>query len=44
MIHVCDENRGTKKDFTCPQDLLMEKMIYFRYPDIILVLLKSVII
>ena len=30
MIHVCGENRGTKKDFTCPQGLLMEKMVYFR--------------
>ena len=30
MIHVCDENRGTRKDFTCPQGLLMEKMVYFR--------------
>ena len=30
MIHVCDENRGTKKDFTCPQGLLMEKMVYFK--------------
>ena len=30
VIHVCDENRGAKKDFTCPQGLLMEKMEYFR--------------
>ena len=30
VIHVCDENRGSKKDFTCPQGLLMEKMEYFR--------------
>lgn len=30
MIHVCDETRGTKKDFTCPQGLLLEKMVYFR--------------
>ena len=30
VIHVCDENRGAKKDFTCGQGLLMEKMEYFR--------------
>ena len=30
IIHVCDENRGAKKDFSCPQGLLMEKMEYFR--------------
>ena len=30
VIHVCDENRGAKKDFTCAQGLLMEKMEYFR--------------
>ena len=30
VIHVCDETRGTKKDFTCPQGLLLEKMVYFR--------------
>lgn len=30
VIHVCDETRGTKKDFTCPQGVLMEKMAYFR--------------
>ena len=27
---MCDETRGTKKDFTCPQGLLLEKMVYFR--------------
>ena len=30
IIHVCDETRGSKKDFTCPQGILMEKMAYFR--------------
>ena len=29
-IHVCDETRGTKKDFSCPQGILMQKMAYFR--------------
>ena len=30
MIHVCDETRDAKKDFTCPQDLLLSQMGYFR--------------
>ena len=30
VIHVCDETRDAKKDFTCPQDLLLSQMGYFR--------------
>jgi hypothetical protein len=30
-IHVCDESRGMKKDFVCPQNLLLSRMVYFRY-------------
>jgi hypothetical protein len=29
VIHVCDENRKVSKDFTCPKDLLLDKMKYF---------------
>lgn len=29
-IHVCDETRDAKKDFTCRQDLLLSQMGYFR--------------
>jgi hypothetical protein len=29
-IHVCDESRGMKKDFVCPQNLLLSRMVYFR--------------
>ncbi len=29
-IHVCDEARDAKRDFTCPQDLLLSQMGYFR--------------
>ena len=29
-IHVCDDSRNAKKDFTCPQDLLLDQMGYFR--------------
>ena len=29
-IHVCDDSRGEKKDFSCPQDLLLSQMGYFR--------------
>lgn len=28
-IHVCDEVKGLKKDFRCPQKLLISKMGYF---------------
>ncbi|KAL4718953.1 hypothetical protein ACJJTC_005171 [Scirpophaga incertulas] len=28
-IHVCDEVKGLKKDFSCPQKLLVSKMGYF---------------
>lgn len=28
-IHVCDEAKNIKKDFRCPQKLLVEKMCYF---------------
>ena len=28
-IHVCDEVKGLKKDFRCPQKLLVSKMGYF---------------
>ena len=30
IIHVCDETRDAKKDFRCPQDLLLSQMGYFR--------------
>ncbi|KAJ8042759.1 hypothetical protein HOLleu_09606 [Holothuria leucospilota] len=29
VIHVCDEAKSVKKDFTCPRDLLVEEMKYF---------------
>ncbi|XP_052861833.1 SANT and BTB domain regulator of class switch recombination [Anopheles cruzii] len=29
IIHVCDEVKGSSKDFTCPQKLLVSKMGYF---------------
>lgn len=29
VIHVCDEVKGTSKDFSCPQRLLVSKMGYF---------------
>ena len=35
IIHVCDETRDAKKDFTCPQDLLLSQMGYFRYVKIL---------
>ena len=28
-IHVCDEVKGTSRDFVCPQKLLISKMGYF---------------
>lgn len=28
-IHVCDEVKGTSRDFLCPQKLLVTKMGYF---------------
>lgn len=28
-IHVCDEAKNIKKDFHCPQKLLVQKMCYF---------------
>lgn len=28
-IHVCDEVKGLKRDFRCPQKLLVSKMGYF---------------
>ncbi|XP_008560289.1 SANT and BTB domain regulator of class switch recombination [Microplitis demolitor] len=28
-IHVCDESKNIKKDFRCPQKLLIQKMCYF---------------
>lgn len=28
-IHVCDEAKNIKKDFRCPQNLLIQKMCYF---------------
>ena len=30
VIHVCDENRGINKDFTCRKDVLLSEMAYFR--------------
>jgi hypothetical protein len=29
VIHVCDETKQIKKDFTCPRDLLLKEMKYF---------------
>ncbi|XP_055375904.1 SANT and BTB domain regulator of class switch recombination, partial [Condylostylus longicornis] len=29
IIHVCDEVKSTSKDFSCPQNLLVNKMRYF---------------
>ncbi|XP_001648568.2 uncharacterized protein KIAA1841 homolog [Aedes aegypti] len=29
IIHVCDEVKGTSRDFSCPQKLLITKMGYF---------------
>ncbi|XP_058837858.1 SANT and BTB domain regulator of class switch recombination isoform X2 [Topomyia yanbarensis] len=29
IIHVCDEVKGTSRDFSCPQKLLVTKMGYF---------------
>ncbi|XP_038060834.1 uncharacterized protein KIAA1841 homolog isoform X2 [Patiria miniata] len=29
VIHVCDEAKNVKKDFTCPRDLLVTEMRYF---------------
>ena len=29
-IHVTDDGRDHKRDFTCPQDLLLEQMGYFK--------------
>lgn len=31
VIHVCDEARRLKQDFTCPRDLLVREMKYFSY-------------
>lgn len=28
-IHVCDETKNIKRDFRCPQTLLVQKMCYF---------------
>ncbi|CAL4085375.1 unnamed protein product, partial [Meganyctiphanes norvegica] len=28
-IHVCDESRGMRQDFTCPRDLLVQQIGYF---------------
>lgn len=30
VIHVCDENRGINRDFTCRKDVLLTEMAYFR--------------
>uniref|UniRef100_A0A7S1XVF4 SANT and BTB domain-containing protein n=1 Tax=Phaeomonas parva TaxID=124430 RepID=A0A7S1XVF4_9STRA len=30
VIHVCDEDRGLKRDFHCRRELLLEHMRYFR--------------
>ncbi|EKX42245.1 hypothetical protein GUITHDRAFT_141441 [Guillardia theta CCMP2712] len=30
VIHVCDENRGINKDFTCRKDVLLSEMAYFQ--------------
>lgn len=29
VIHVCDESKNLKQDFTCPRDLLISEMKYF---------------
>jgi len=29
VIHVCDEAKNLKQDFTCPRDLLIQEMKYF---------------
>ena len=29
-IHVCDEAKGVRQDFTCPRDLLLSEMKYFQ--------------
>ena len=29
-IHVCDDAKNLKKDFTCPRDLLLREMKYFQ--------------
>nr|XP_020478953.1 uncharacterized protein KIAA1841 homolog isoform X2 [Monopterus albus] len=29
VIHVCDETKNLKQDFTCPRDLLIKEMRYF---------------
>jgi hypothetical protein len=29
IIHVCDETKQIKRDFTCPRDLLLKEMKYF---------------
>lgn len=29
LIHVCDEAKNLKQDFTCPRDLLVKEMRYF---------------
>lgn len=29
-IHVCDDGRNERRDFACPQDLLLGQMGYFR--------------
>ncbi|KAF7663816.1 hypothetical protein LDENG_00198030 [Lucifuga dentata] len=29
VIHVCDETKNLKQDFTCPRDLLVKEMRYF---------------
>lgn len=29
VIHVCDESKNLKQDFTCPRDLLINEMRYF---------------
>ncbi|CAF0916462.1 unnamed protein product [Brachionus calyciflorus] len=31
VIHVCDEAKRLKQDFTCPRELLMAEMKYFSY-------------
>jgi hypothetical protein len=31
VIHVCDEAKQLKRDFTCPRDLLIKEMKYFSY-------------
>ena len=29
VIHVCDETKNLKQDFTCPRELLVKEMHYF---------------